>query len=453
MAASTILVLPCPKCGTPVRVPDGAAEGRCEACNTIVRRDAPPPPAPVPAGGGVPGAAIAAAVFVLLAGLGMWGWRQYRFVHAQSAGTTGLATGISTTTRATAPPHVDPPPPPASTTEPAVDLIAWVAEARGPVTAAADGDGVEDIVGFFREWDGRSAWVAYAGVFRGDTLALLWRSEPLDPWIVHQEGIAPMAVVAGKRVVVADTSAVLRVYKLATGEKESTFKLADAPSELCKSPDGGRVWLKVLGNADALVDLDTGKAQPAGRPGWCPQRADAMFNAAPASSPDAGKAAAPAKADGGAAQRAYAACHDALTSHLGRAVCAPPDAAPAQNGVTPSYVLKDGGWSVAVGTKSDDATVPAAIGFGGGKVAWQHPIPEDLSTRGRDGAPHVADVADGVLYVAYEKMFFDSRLAALDAKTGERRWDVPLVGSLPRTDALPTRGEARGSSCRRAGCT
>ena len=39
-------------------------------------------------------------------------------------------------------------------------------------------------------------------------------------------------------------------------------------------------------------------------------------------------------------------------------------------------------------------------------------------------------------------MYFDSRIAAVDAKTGDALWDVPLLGSLGTTRS-PGRGEAR----------
>jgi outer membrane protein assembly factor BamB len=42
-------------------------------------------------------------------------------------------------------------------------------------------------------------------------------------------------------------------------------------------------------------------------------------------------------------------------------------------------------------------------------------------------------------------LYFDARLVSLDAATGARLWDVPLVGSLPSSTADDVgRGEARG---------
>jgi outer membrane protein assembly factor BamB len=75
-------------------------------------------------------------------------------------------------------------------------------------------------------------------------------------------------------------------------------------------------------------------------------------------------------------------------------------------------------------------------------VLWQRAVAADPSTLATESAPRVAELAGGRLYVVYGKEYFDARLEALDAKTGQTAWDVPLVGSLPRHDAFGSRGDA-----------
>ncbi len=326
--------------------------------------------------------------------------------------------------------------------------IAWEADAQAPVIVAVDDDGIEDFVGFFRAWDGRSAWITYAGAFRGKNLDPVWRSEPLDPWIVRTAGVVPTAVAAGDRVVIADTSPTVRVYKVASGDKDWEYKLGDVAAELCASPDGNHVWVRVadtrddktiatsktVPHNDTLLDLSARKATTAApRPKWCPPRTDAPVTP----SLDGGRA-------GNAAQLLWAACHEDFRNRLAHASCAPATGTPKADGFAPSFVLKDGTWSVAVGSKSDDPSTPMAMGFGAdGKSAWQSTLAVDPSTKGTAEVAHIAELSGDTLYVVYDKVYFDERLGALDAKTGERRWDVPLVDSLPRVGTREGRGPAR----------
>jgi hypothetical protein len=149
--------------------------------------------------------------------------------------------------------------------------VAWEPSGRAPIVASINADAVEDVFGFFRVWDGLSAWVVYAGAFDGATLKEMWRSDALDPQIAKQPGVVPLALIAGPRIVVADTSPTLRVYTLATGQKQTTLQLLGPVAELCLSPDDpSRVWAKVVGEGDAMLDLRTGKSTIGPRPRWCP---------------------------------------------------------------------------------------------------------------------------------------------------------------------------------------
>src|SRR5215472_913189 len=238
MAPSTTTVIKCPSCAAPVRFAEGEEQTRCEACNVVVvRNDVAAQKGAAPfrgsasegggSGGEVPRGAIAVLAVVLGLLVGLYGMREYK---------RRLAAKPRAPKPAPTAPVLDVPP--VSSTTPAADAIAWEAEARAPVPVAADDDEVEDVLGFFRAWDGRSAWISYAGVFRGKDLSPAWRSEPLDPWILRRgEGVVPTAVVVGKHAVLADTGDTLRVYNVATGERESTFKLGGDVLELCKAPE------------------------------------------------------------------------------------------------------------------------------------------------------------------------------------------------------------------------
>lgn len=426
-------VLPCPKCRTSVHLRDGETRVQCTGCGaTVTMWDKTSEPAPVTTGGGdrarqtvlVGSLLILAGGFVALATM-----RRHRAPPPPVVTPTPIYT---------APPKIPVLPTPAGE-------LAWEPNAQAPVITAVNADAVEDVFGFFREWDGLSAWIAYAGAFDGATLKPLWRSEAIDPQLVKQAGVIPAALVAGTRIVVADTSPTLRVYALASGEKQKTLKLAGPVAGMCRSPEQpSRVWVRVVGGGDTLVDLDSTSADLAPRPKWCPLGPNepapvAPQGPAPTTGPTAHRRAAtpPARTT-----PTVTACSDAfLNSKVAVAACRAPDRArtdPAPDAFHPAYELTDSTLTVALGTKNDRPFAASQTKA----AAWLHGFVTD-DTQAKPAAPAVTDLAFGRLYAVYDKVYFDARLTSLDAHTGEALWDVPLVGSLPSIDG-EGRGEARG---------
>jgi outer membrane protein assembly factor BamB len=356
-----------------------------------------------------------------------------------AAGFVSLAVmrrhGLSQGTPTAAPTTIYTAPPVAPVAPTPEGEIAWESNARAPVVATINADVVEDFFGFFRVWDGRSAWIAHFGAFDGATLKPLWKSEPIDPQLVKQAGVVPLAVVVGSRVVVADTSPTLRVFSLATGEKLSTLKLAGPVSDVCRSPEQpNRVWVAVVGGGDTTLDLATEKSDLAPRPRWCPA---APYQ--PTVTPPTLKHATPADLAALAKKTAdLAACTDAFVNGtVALARCHAPEGPKDDRAFEARYELTDGTVTVAIGTKADH---PFAVSRT--KAAtWEHGFVTDGSMA-KPVAPAVADLAFGRVYAVYEKVYFDARVAALDGRTGQTLWEAPLVGSLPGSDG-PGRGEAR----------
>jgi hypothetical protein len=408
---SEALLLTCAKCGTRVRLREGDDLARCEACNALTLRP-------------TPGAAATAenqpplSLRLVLIG-------SLLLVAAGAFLMHSLRTGGGDSSASAAPPIIyTAPPEPSQEAAPAGE-IAWEPEARAPVLLPrSSGDG-EDFFGFFRVWDGRSAWVAYGGVFDGTTLASSWRTEAIDPQLVKREGVVPLAAVAGSRIVVSDTTPTLRVFDVTSGSKLATLGVADAVVEICKPKDAApRVWVRVVNQQNALIDLESMKATFAPRPAWCA--------AEPATSAKKPAPTAPA-----------GACHEDFQNRLAQASCLTgEDAPPLGEGTETRYLLKDGASAVALGIKDGR---PVAVGVGAGfKSSWVAPLVAD-ETKPLPEAPHVAELTDGKLYVVYGKVYFDARVAAFDADSGKRLWDVPLVGSLSSgTVGDHGRGGARG---------
>jgi hypothetical protein len=420
---SEAVLLSCSKCGTRVRLREGEEVGRCEACNSVVdraSRERAQRQADTPSL--TPTVVLIGSLLLLVAGAAA-----FRTVRKGRGPGAGARTSSSTTTSQE--PEVIPAPVVTAAQAPAGEL-AWEPEARAPVLVTANADDVEDIFGFFRVWDGLSAWTFYGGVFDGATLAAIWRSEPIDPQILKRPGVVPMALVVGRRLVVSDTTATLRVFDLASGAKELTLRMAEGVVDVCKAPDpASRIWVQVTGDQHALVDLETGKATFAPHPAWC-------------SLPEPPKEAPPvrrrAALEAGVVNRV---CKDDFQNLVARATCVPGDEAPLLEGATSHYMLKNAATAVVLATKDDR---PIAIGVGPGyKASWSTPLVTD-DTKPTPEAAHVAELVDGRLYAVFSKVYFDARLVALDATSGARLWDVPLVGSRPSSSLGDLgRGEAR----------
>jgi outer membrane protein assembly factor BamB len=310
------------------------------------------------------------------------------------------------------------------------------------VLTRINADDVDDIVGFFKVWDGRSAWAHYAGAFDGATLKLLWQSEPVDPQLIKQPGVAPIAVVLGRRVVIGDASPTLRVFDVRSGEKLSTLQLMGPVMDVCPMPNSAdRIWIRVADGGDTVFDLATEKSDPGPRPKGCPepQYENTTIPKPPVlPTPKDLQAITDKTAEVLACDRTFE------NAMLARASChAPASSPPAADastsaGFVAAYELSDGsGLSVALGTKSSR---PVASSTTKGAPWERELVPAD--TKAKLGAPPVADLAFERLYVVSERVYFDARLTALDAHTGAVVWEAPLTGSLPRSDGSG-RGDAR----------
>jgi hypothetical protein len=309
--------------------------------------------------------------------------------------------------------------------------LAWVAEAKGPVIARLDGDAIEDLFGFVRVWDGRSAWTMHAGAFSGATLAPLWRTEPLDPWLIRKADASPMATVVGKHVVVADGTSKLRVYGL-SGAKEATYLLSQAPHDLCAMADGAHVWIDAP--TPLTMDVGTGSFAPATAASSCHDG-----GRKPRAATDAGDA------GRGAGLAWNEACRGAFDNRSARAACLSPGQLGALGRSDLAYALVDGDARVAFTQPHDPESQAAAraLAFSAnGKVLWERAV-ADAGSSSADGAPpRIADVVNKTLYVVYARKLFDARVEAIELATGRTIWEVPLVGSLPPADPVGARGAA-----------
>jgi outer membrane protein assembly factor BamB len=252
--------------------------------------------------------------------------------------------------------------------------------------ARIDDDAVEDFVGLYDVFGGGPR----VGGFDGRTLQRRWASAPLG---TADEGTSSTHVgVAGGRVLVTDRRAQAHVLDLRTGQEVAVVKLSDRAEQVCARPDGAEFWIGVADGHNVTVSVSTAQVAPTTKPAPCPE-----------SFPDQ--------------VCAYA-----------RAPCRASTAdAPGAKG---RWTLGTGKGAVTLGNRSPGTAVPMAFAAGG--KGWLRPLLDDPALMDSGGTS--ADLAGGLFVAAYSALSHGYRLMALDAATGERRWDV----------AIPCGGEGNG---------
>jgi outer membrane protein assembly factor BamB len=391
----------CPKCERVVSFGVSESIARCSQCGSMVDVGA----GSTPVRRGSEARVLRFSLLFLLAGF--------------------VALGVARRGRRRSPPQESPTPiytaPPVLTPAPTpAGVISWEPSSRSPVPVAINDDGIEDFVGFFRVWDGGSAWVPHVGAFDGSSLRLLWKSEPITPRFIKAVGVLPIAVVVGRSVVVGDASSTLRVFELQSGEKISTLSLPGPVMDAC-AVAGGRVWVKVAGGPDLAVDVVTGKSDPAARPSSCPVP-EYQRGLDPVPKKLGRLRAVDAGSD-------MSACPSAFQNRvMARAVCRPPTVSH-DEAFVPAYDLDDGIVRISVGKKAE---APTARGSG-----WEGSLLASGSV-GKSGIPLVSDLTEGRLLAVSEPEHAAAHLVALDPHTGDRRWDIVLPQSEP--------GGARGAA-------
>jgi hypothetical protein len=392
---SQLTAATCARCGAPLHLDPGAPKQTCSFCGNehLFTATAPPhvppvaqpphsaftPPPPVSAN------AASAAIF-----LGVGVIVLFLVGGIVAASLAGRGRG-STTSSAL---------PGGGGTVPPGERLQWSSNGVNVIPARVDGDGVEDFVGRYVILDlsGKSTQTLFIGGFSGATFERVWKAGPYGT-LSEAAGSTHFTVV-GDRVAVADYRSTLHVLDVTTGKELRTVPLTDRARSVCGPLDARKqVWVEVADRNNQIVDLDTGKSEAGPRPAWCRNGAG-VFHA-----------------------------HDCGGA---RAACTDQDmSAPKQGGARIDLLFTEGSTTVATGHKEPGTRTPLAMGFDLKKktATWTTVIPTDPATVG--GFDHGAgDLAGGRFFTSYELSGqMGSRLVSLDAKTGARLWDVPVIRS------------------------
>jgi hypothetical protein len=275
-------------------------------------------------------------------------------------------------------------------------------DGKAPMIADLNGDGVEDVVGFYRVLDGGEA-TTRLGAFSGATWNRLWHTDPLGD--AHQLALGS----AGNAILVGDDRGLVRIFDRSSGVQLHSVQLSDRARRICGG-DEGHAWIEVADEAHVLIDVATGGSRPSPPPAGCAPRE----TGSDCSSWELSD------------QPARAEC---MSSELRKRLAVP--------GMTVSYALRQGDHVVGLGYKEKGTSISMIAGLepprgkGEKQPLWVRTVNPDSRATSTTSTPQVADIADGMLFVTYlasdkQRM---NRLAAIDAATGNTVWDVPVPRS------------------------
>jgi len=272
--------------------------------------------------------------------------------------------------------HVDVPAAPAT--------LAWDVTFP-PLLRDLNGDGVADLIGRFRPLDEAQPTMR-VGAFDGATLKPLWTTNSLGDWA---DGLSSVQLaLTGNALLITDSHGAVEIRDATSGAVSKRFALPGVASQACASPDGAvKFWASTQGDQGAMVEDGVPQPTPGPRPEWCPK---------------------PTPTTGGPQAHQLS-----------------PKSAPEVPGLVTSLVLNEGTNAVALGLESG---LPTLVGFDPSRpgVRWKQPVTLE-SDQVRKEVPLGADLVDGVIYVPYQ-IATGRRLLAVEASSGQRRWDIAIPG-------------------------
>jgi hypothetical protein len=381
----------------------------CGYCGHAFDLDGPPPLQPGPRapqpGQKNPQVVMMVAGIAVMVLMGVMG-----AVFSLVSGGPDTPRPLPATVRPVTPPVAPeaPPEPPS----PKRDPFQWV-ERGGPVFVDVNGDGTEDIVGHVSQHEAGSGFRNVIAAFDGRTFQKLWESEPAE----GPDTSRYVRVIAQNGRLVMSEQRKVNLLELETGKRLGRVPLSDSPGRLCIPPgDTTSVWVEVKDHQHLLFDTRTATAKPAPHaPKGC---------ATPPLSPQTCDMSRPPEHPTTCERSSY-----------------PPSDI---RNFSTRYLLRTGGYTLALGTRWPGTAVPLVALFepGNRKPLWHDTVSEKDPLLLRDLAPEVGEITKDAVYVIYVLEKGGRQLIRRDLRTGAVVWDVALPEA--QTSAIQATLWARG---------
>ncbi len=371
----------CPHCGAPVQIPKDAEHVTCQYCahSAFIARDrktTPPASEPVifvEPRAGIPMAPILFAVGLSVMGLGMTVAFLVYGAAKTAKDTIGAALNSATSSVAT--------------------TAQRVYFSDQPLPFDVNGDGTLDIVGLSKT-PGGAAWLAG---YDGRDGKELWRSVFLEK---SQENSPALHGLAHDTVVVVDDLGKIQAYRAKNGQPAWAALLGERAQHMCQGD--GFVRITATDRTAHEFDLATGVKRPSDFKAPC--------QSVPQSRGDDGPG---FRIIGWSdfAEYGLPSLHSQKDMAAHRAL-----------------VVSDHKLSFLLGSKATGSSVAMIAAAKNGKVLWKSLVPAvDPLTTKVNVTTQIAAYAAGRVVVPYSLNASNGvRMAAFEAETGQRLWDVPI---------------------------
>ncbi len=369
----------CPNCGASLQVAPGVSQVVCPYCQVTSELRASLPPPPAPPGAGAParssGWAVAAAVVVAVIGIAasLIARLLPSEVKQRAARLRDDALGRSAAPR--------------------------TSFADFPFLYDVNADGTADVLGMIRLLQAGSPY--HLAALDGRDGRELWRSDVLTAEAA--ESMSLRSLIADSFVVV-DELGTVQAYSAKTGRLQWTRALGARAQRLCQ----GEGFVRIMAASGRAQDLTLATGQPLAAPPTVPCRSLGASGLA---------------ADG----YQWVSCGDYRNRRSGSA----PGASLFRD--CRALVPDEGERALLLGDRASGDGVALVAAVQGDALLWQTVVPavEPLSTRVHLAPPMAA--MDGRRVVVPYPLLRNKgvRLAAFDARTGARLWDVAVHDGSP----------------------
>lgn len=373
----------CPHCGAPVHIPPAVDHVTCQYCknSAFIQRDRNVTPPPSEAVIVVkPTTALPPIVFAV--GLSMLGLLSTGVILATTKASTDVAkesigsalSGIVSNATGAA-------------TTPRFNF------SDQPMPFDVNGDGTLDIVGLSKT-PGGAAWLA---AYDGRDGKELWRSASLDK---GQENSPALRSLVGEYVIVVDDLGKIQAYRAKNGEPAWAALLGERAQRTCRGD--GFVRITAADRTEHDFDLATGHKRKS--------EAKAPCESVPSSRSDDG--------------RGFRIVSWSNFDELGL----PGLHADRDMAAHRALVTSDREVDFLLGSKASGSSVAMIAAVKNRKVVWKDVVPgvDPLTTK-VNVTTQIAAFANGRVVVPYSLNQSNGvRMAAFDAESGKRLWDVPV---------------------------
>lgn len=291
----------------------------------------------------------------------------------------------------------------------------------------SDGDGTEDLVSSYTEYDSQAGeTIVRIGAFSGQSQKRLWATDPFEE--------SPALHLHGDRLFAADSTLGLVMLDVKTGAAIAKLTTSDKVNGFCDQPSGEATWISLSDETGFLMNhVDGQVTEENQRPEYCSERQhhDCPSEPVAKSCEEWDPTTTIIKAPFVFVEQ-RAKCLKLNPNKSGAWMHAGKCRRKKIDGMKGRVLLGKDDSFLVLGEKSPGTGFPMIAGLQDQTLLWQRLVDrgpvENLEKPTWTGSEYLGEFGPGQFVLAYkDKLGF--KLISIDLKTGEDRWLQPISGS------------------------